>query len=415
MISSAVEHLVYTERVGSSKLSSPTIPPDNYTMLENNNITKYGIYRVGSQSFYNKMEALVEHIKTNVPITWHLFEDELATFNLLEEPSEDIETLYAQRAIQLRQDYDHIVLQWSGGNDCAKIAEVFIANGLIIDELYIRAPKYEYRMEQFNAGIDPEGDEVEHLSVPTAKFLKENFWPNLKISVIDDFSEKTIDYVINNPDWYEKRQSTSIDPMSLLRGDLDVMNPEWRKMTELGKRIAHVAGKEKPQIRRDDVGFYFRYSDISHLDYIAPRATERELPQYVELFYWDPTTVKMQIKQAHMIRRAWNPIIETINTNAGTRMLEDELAKVLYGPRMIPQPHSPLKPNDVINGIKDNQPAKSNSQWFVRDINSDHAKIWARGVFELYNRVKPLYSNKIDFYRKGFPSITTKNHYIWYH
>lgn len=76
----------------------------------NTNIFELGVYRVGEQSFHNKIEAFALSNRTGVPVTWHMFEDEIAAFDITQEPKETLTELYSERARQIRQDYDWIAI-----------------------------------------------------------------------------------------------------------------------------------------------------------------------------------------------------------------------------------------------------------------------------------------------------------------
>jgi hypothetical protein len=127
--------------------------------------------------------------------------------------------------------------------------------------------------------------------------------------------------------------------------------------------------------------------------------------------------MKLQLKQIHLLRRAWaiDPVLPLAEELAGTRAYEDAIAAVLYGVRTIPMTHKFLKAKDL-KGItpQNNSPVKNSSLYFVKDTDTDYQKIWARGMFELYKSVKPLYNSFQDFFHNGYPVCSTANHYFWY-
>ena len=116
-----------------------------------------------------------------------------------------------------------------------------------------------------------------------------------------------------------------------------------------------------------------------------------------------------------MLMAAWKvcPVISRPDL-AFTRRYENEIAKYIYGPRTIPLPFSGLKMEDMTNGARFGVYI-AQSQWFVDSLKEDATKIWMKGVFKVYEDVKPLYSDRMDFFRKGLPSFHSKRHYIRYH
>jgi hypothetical protein len=367
----------------------------------------YGEYRVGSSVYVNKMDALAEHVKTGQPITWHLFEEELSRLDLKKEPEESLAELYAKRARELREEYDHLVVHFSGGTDTSAIINIFIENDIHVDELFIRTYDRETRHREFLIGKDPEGQEAEDITLPLAQHIKETYWPHITITHVD-FSQGLIDRMKSDVLWYKDYRSCSIDPNSIMRSDWDMLVPRWRTMAERGLKIGHIVGKEKPRVRLDDVGFYIQYSDIDHQDYIAPR--KLDLPYHIEMFFWHPSTVKMQLKQAHTLRRCWSELYSHHSPDRWfTRAYEDEIARAVYPVSRLPMLGFTLKRRDL--GHLDTV-WKQQSNWFIEDKQSDHFKIWSKGAFYLYDQVRSMYDNSLDFFLKGFPNFSTRKHYI---
>jgi len=402
----------------------PDLSLINDPRIINTNVHKVGVYRVGDREYFNKLEAFQDSIKSGQELTWHIFEKELAAVDLTKEPEEDIFELYAQRARQLRNDYDYLVLHFSGGDDSGNIAQTFIRAGLKIDQLFIRyhagsVNTARSEFEKQNVATDMECLEPHNLALPVAKYIKGNYWPDVEITFADT-TDTLLKMIESDPKWFEKRHTASIDPFALPRTDYDLLHRPWRVMTEKGKRVGHIIGKEKPGVFRDEIGYFMRYGETNHQDHVLPRALEPGLPQWVELFYWDPTTIKMQLKQAHMIRKArqaGDPILAQSEELCFSRIHEDVLGKILYGPRFLPRPYHGLKSIKDVPGmhLTNSTPWKPCSDWSVRDRNTEFFKNWTRGIFELYKTVKPLYAHSMSFWHSGFPTLSSPKHYIWYH
>lgn len=70
-----------------------------------------------------------------------LFKDrEFEKFDWKTEPSEHINELYRQRAQELRDQYDHIILAYSGGQDSHQVFNAFHQNGIHLDEIHTFYP-----------------------------------------------------------------------------------------------------------------------------------------------------------------------------------------------------------------------------------------------------------------------------------
>ena len=78
---------------------------------------KLGYYTVGNKKFYNKPEALVEATKTGHFPEWDFNNDVFGQQNWTQEPETPLKELYRIRAQQLRNTYDYIRIEASGGGD----------------------------------------------------------------------------------------------------------------------------------------------------------------------------------------------------------------------------------------------------------------------------------------------------------
>ena len=51
------------------------------------------------------------------------------------EPTKTLDQLYAERARQIRDEYENVIVCYSGGNDSSNILETFYYNNIHIDEI----------------------------------------------------------------------------------------------------------------------------------------------------------------------------------------------------------------------------------------------------------------------------------------
>jgi hypothetical protein len=87
---------------------------------------KLGYYKVDNRIFYSKPEALIYATEVNKPALWFFNELPFAKFNWTVEPEETISEIYRRRAQQLRDQYDYIRLECSGGSDSTTVDESWI-------------------------------------------------------------------------------------------------------------------------------------------------------------------------------------------------------------------------------------------------------------------------------------------------
>ena len=96
-----------------------------------------GVYYCNSNPFFNKLEAILEANISGKHVEWDyhdaIFKQAKWDYN----PPIELKELYRQRALQLREAYDHLVLFYSGGVDSWNILKTFIDNNIRLDEIYM--------------------------------------------------------------------------------------------------------------------------------------------------------------------------------------------------------------------------------------------------------------------------------------
>ena len=143
----------------------------------------WGYFTVGPYNTYSKLEAIEISAKTGQDLQWHFNDESYGHFDWTEEPPGDLLFWYAERARQLRETYDYLVLMYSGGADSHNVLRAFIDNNIFIDEI-VQVFAYEgtgtEKTSQANA-------ESFYTSIPQTKFLIENnpTYKNTKHSMID--------------------------------------------------------------------------------------------------------------------------------------------------------------------------------------------------------------------------------------
>ena len=91
---------------------------------------RLGYYQVSDKIFYSKPEALIEATRVNHWPEWKFNIKTYAGLDWAQEPAQDLRELYRRRAQQLRDQYDYIRLECSGGSDSTTVAFSFLLNGI---------------------------------------------------------------------------------------------------------------------------------------------------------------------------------------------------------------------------------------------------------------------------------------------
>ena len=224
----------------------------------------YNYYKASNKKYSGKVFALYHDLNSSEKdLLWCLpnFEDQFEKIDLLKEPNKSLQDLYLKRAIELRNEYDYLILNYSGGSDSHNILETFMLNGIFLDEIFIyscfdentvaRFQKYDH--ETFM--MHPEFYEAERSALPLAKYFVENHSPLTTITYVNNFHELHKKY------WTNQNQKSFNDS---LNGNANVMlthrnmprsvdpnfSKNWKNIKEK-KKTAHIWGLEKPRLSYD--------------------------------------------------------------------------------------------------------------------------------------------------------------------
>ena len=94
---------------------------------------RYGYYNVGDLFFRNKSAALTYASRTNQSITWDFNFDIFKAQSTKPRLNISLGELYRQRAQQIRDTYDYVILSYSGGSDSDTILKAFVDNNILLD------------------------------------------------------------------------------------------------------------------------------------------------------------------------------------------------------------------------------------------------------------------------------------------
>jgi hypothetical protein len=377
-------------------------------MIYDHNIGDYAWYEVGQQRYYSKIQALFAAQASKQAIKYN-FNDEVFSRHRWDiEPVETLETLYAQRAEQIRNSYDYVVLHFSGGTDSGNIMETFIRNKIHLDEVCIRGSISQ--TTQKNKGVLDATDQYSEClsqSLPLATWIKDHHMPHLRITVVDTV-KLIIQYFENNPDWIE-REVDDFSPSNYVIRNLDMLSPHYKQMAESGKRVAHIFGVGKPRICKNKHYYYTIFSDrggggggtnwVCLKDHIDSR------PQYVECFYWGINAIKLQIKQLHVLK---NYIKKYPQTEAQlladqSREWENLVASIIYRRTLPLLTEHKKNPNSLILPSRD--------LWFAKDDHADSFQNWKKGVEYLRILIDSAWYND-NSWNSGMKSLHSKPHYL---
>lgn len=204
-----------------------------------------GYYLVNGKIFFDKIQALLFATETRSKPTWHFFDDVFKKINWSLEPEIELDELYRWRALQIREQYDYIVVFCSGGADSTQTLYSFLKNGIKVDEVYAAAPISGLKnWAHTNSTIDNKNviSETFYTQLPFLKKIQSQY-PDLKITLNDYFLDmlnyQEDSWVLNSSDW--------LHPTTVARYDLEKFQ-HIKKICEAGKKVAAIYGNNKPNI-----------------------------------------------------------------------------------------------------------------------------------------------------------------------
>lgn len=259
---------------------------------------KFGYYSVGDLDFISKIAAIEHDHRTQHGVKWHFINEIFESYDWTLEPKESLQELYRQRAQQIREHYDYVVVWYSGGADSHNVLSSFLQHGIHVDE--IATTHYG------EADRDGNGYWTEEVAVTALPDLKEisKHHPATLIRYVD--WTRYVPQIYQNEsrhDWIYEHNG-AVSPNNYLRGWIRELDPHYKKIIDSGKRMVFVWGHDKPRIKLGNDGRYgIQFVDmINHV--VSNRTQILDHPwEHDELFYWTPALVPLMVKQAHVIKR----------------------------------------------------------------------------------------------------------------
>lgn len=255
---------------------------------------QWGLYHVGDRAFASKLEAIQYQRQSGQPLTWHYQEQAFAQHDWTREPTQSLWDLYSERAHQLRQQYQYIILLYSGGADSENVLQAFERNGIMVDEIRIG---YAGDWQDPNSLQVFTNLELHHVAIPRAKKLQQR-WPNLKVNVVnmDGMIINSLHNHTNDTLHYGNNMGWSLWQRQRF-GMTKKHSNDWI-VNARDKPVALLWGKEKTLVNWVNGRYAVQFIDRHINGSLEP------LPDncYHEYFYWGADCAKLLIKQGHVLK-----------------------------------------------------------------------------------------------------------------
>lgn len=258
---------------------------------------KNGYYTVGGKIFNHKILALQYATVNRLPVQWEFNTKEFDQLDWSQRLGLDIRTLYRQRAQQLRDRYNYLIVGWSGGGDSSTVLYSFLNNGIHLDEVVVMWPitqtkgRYQPSRDTICSNILSEWD----LAIqPQIEELKSRH-PNLKITVLDYMQDLSTNE--DKDDTILILEKNNYGSLQKYRAADDLLEQRTKKYHD----VAWIMGASPVCIDLYDEWLMVKFNDL--LANPGPKSdyTATGLRRNVELFYWSPDLPELVREQAHMM------------------------------------------------------------------------------------------------------------------
>ena len=276
-----------------------------------------GYWSSDNKKFINKYQALLHATQTKSEVNYMFFDSVWKNFDRTLLNKFSLQELYKQRAQQLRDSYDYLILYFSGGADSYNVLRSFIDNGIHLDEVCVKWCKDTidtgiYKPNNIESSAFNYLSEWDYSIKPVIKWLGQHH-PNIKIEVVDWFKNRHLigkEEIFNVVNHWHDVEVTSLATWS----------PNEIKMVDQGKKVGAVYGIDKPITFLYNNKWYMFFSDsATTMGTPAPYNVSG-----TEYFYWTPKLPLLAFEQANQIINATK--------------LDNKLRDISFGPGLRDDP-----------------------------------------------------------------------------
>lgn len=262
---------------------------------------KIGHYVVNGKKFFNKLDAILHANLTKAEVSWDFNKDILDRVQWEKEPPRSINMIYAERARQIREKYDYVIIMASGGADSSNVVYSFLDNGIHVDEIIAGAPISGLKNLKINANDTSAENTIAETMLAQLPFMHKisQKYPNIKLT-IHDYFEDILE--LKTDEWIYEACGHWIHYSAATRHSLDKFK-HLKDLAEQGKTIGVVYGIDKPIIVRSETGYLYCMIPDSISNIVTPHFKERYTNVESVFFYYAVDFPELMVKQVHELSR----------------------------------------------------------------------------------------------------------------
>lgn len=253
-----------------------------------------GYYSVGAEQFTNRFYAMIKATETNSELYWHYYDEVFDKVDPGKTHNLPLRELYKQRAQQLREKYDYLILNYSGGSDSWNILHTFLANNIKLDCIFTHHPfKFEgmYTPNTIDRSNYNHYSEWDIVAKKDLEWISKNH-PSIRIET-GDWTDNLSDSWINDDVF-----SSTLGAMPTVTRSLKAkcFCKAERELVGAGKTVGSIYGVDKPYVVEKDNKCFYYFMDRSFMALSNP-----ENPDGVEYFYMTPDFPELAAAQSYRV------------------------------------------------------------------------------------------------------------------
>lgn len=254
-------------------------------------VSKNGYYSVGEKNFNYKINALEHATRSRQPVVWEFNTQAFKNLNWRQSSGVSLDTLYHLRAQQLRNQYDYLVLSFSGGGDSYTVLRSFIDNNIHLDEIVCDWPISQTEKLKTSSDTSPENyhSEYELTIKPVLQYIQQHY-PKIKITVTDSLEHLSME------DYEDTCTVTQIHNYVSIKRYRKIVS-RIKTLSQKHSRIALILGTEKPLVQVQNNIFCAYFTDAS----CWIKSTVGAELLNIEYFYWSADMPEIVLEQAHVL------------------------------------------------------------------------------------------------------------------
>jgi hypothetical protein len=348
-------------------------------------MNRFGFYEAMGRKFTSKLEAFGATIPYGHFPHWNFFEEEFSKYDWSVEPQTPLQDLYGERAKKIREKYEYVIISYSGGADSYNIAESFLRNNLRIDELMNRIHGDFINPENKKSTADNVANESIWAAWPTYLRFK-NIQPDLKFTQWNWSKIFTDRWKNNKKNVYELN---SYGPNSLIKS-LVFQNSQLKNK----RSTVMLFGTDKPHVFYKDNKFYMSFMD-QLVNVHFPSTIEDDQGVDYDLFYWSLDSIRILIKQGHIIKQWFKKnkhLLYLLDVTMPDKQLYYNIVNSLIYPWFDKNIWQVDKQKNAFVTCEE--------WWFVKDKDITGTNNWMNFMYDLNHEVNTIYKDSKFLPRK---------------